>query len=127
VSTAAEHGRPPVATATDWTTIARHYAALEVRTGSAIVRLNRAVAVAEAEGPRAGLDLLAGLDEALPGNHRVAAVRADLARRAGDDDLARTSYQTAIELCGNEIERAHLRDRAAHARVAYRRAPKTTR
>ena len=67
--------------------IAGHYATLEARTRSAIVRLNRAVAVAEAQDPRAGLELLSGLDEALPGNHRVAAVRAEFARRAGDIDL----------------------------------------
>ena len=90
---AAEHARAPTAAATDWTAIAGHYADLEARTGSAIVRLNRAVAVAEVEGPRAGLALLAGLDDVLPDNHRVAAVRADLARRAGDIELARASYR----------------------------------
>ncbi len=106
---AAEHARAPTAAATDWATIARHYATLEARTGSAVVRLNRAVAVAEAEGPRAGLALLAGLDDALPDNHRVAAIRAELARRAGDTELARASYRAAIDLCANDVERAHLR------------------
>ncbi len=108
---AAEHARAPSAAETDWTAIAGHYAVLEARTGSAIVRLNRAVAVAEAQGPRAGLDLLQGLDEALSGNHRVAAVRAEFARRVGDIDLARVSYGEAIELCTNEVERAHIRNR----------------
>ena len=75
------------------------------------MRLNRAVAVAEVEGPRAGLALLAGLDDVLRDNHRVAAVRADLAQRAGDIELARASYRTAIDLCANEVERAHLRAR----------------
>jgi RNA polymerase sigma-70 factor (ECF subfamily) len=106
---AAEHARAPSAQATDWATIARHYATLEARSGSAIVRLNRAVAVAEAEGPRAGLALLAGLDDVLRDNHRVAAVRAELARRVGDTELARASYRTAISLCPNDVERAHLR------------------
>lgn len=105
---AAEHARAPTAAATDWTAIAAHYATLEARTGSAIVRLNRAVAVAEAEGPRAGLALLAGLDDVLPDNHRVAAVRAELERRAGDVALARASYRKAIDLCSNDVERAHL-------------------
>ena len=50
---AAEHARAPTAAATDWTAVTGHYAALEARSGSAIVRLNRAVAVAEAQGPRA--------------------------------------------------------------------------
>ena len=108
---AAEHARAPTAAATDWIAIAGHYAALEAQTGSAIVRLNRAVAVAEVEGPRAGLDLIGGLDEVLRDNHRVAAVRAELARRAGDTELARTSYRRAIDLCANEAERTHLRGR----------------
>ena len=46
-------------------------------------------------------------------NHRVAAVRAELAERAGDIDLARASYRMAIDLCANEVERAHLRARLA--------------
>lgn len=108
---AAEHARAPTATETDWAAIARYYAILEARTGSAIVRLNRAVAVAEAQGPRAGLVLLAGLDEVLPRNHRVAAVRAELARRVGDTELAQASYRTAIGLCTNQVERTHLRAR----------------
>ncbi len=106
---AAEHARAPTAGATDWTAIAGHYAHLEARTGSAIVRLNRAVAIAEVQGPLAGLALIAGLDAVLPDNHRVPAVRADLARRAGDTELARTSYRTAIGLCANDVERTHLR------------------
>ena len=108
---AAEHARAPTAAATDWTAIAGHYADLEARTGSAIVRLNRAVAVAEVEGPRAGLALIAGLDDVLRDNHRVAAVRAELARRVGDTELARTSYRKAIRLCSNDVERTHLRAR----------------
>lgn len=105
---AAEHARAPTAAATDWEAIAALYADLEARTGSAVVRLNRAVAVAEIHGPRAGLTLIAGLEEVLRDNHRVAAIRADLARRAGDIDLARASYRTAIDLCSNEVERTHL-------------------
>ena len=108
---AAEHARAPTAAATNWTAIAGHYAELESRTGSAVVRLNRAVAVAEDEGPRAGLALISGLDEVLPDNHRVAAVRAELARRVGDVDLARAAYRTAIRLCSNDVERTHLRAR----------------
>ena len=112
---AAEHARAPIAAATDWIVIARHYATLEARTGSAVVRLNRAVAVAEAEGPEAGLTLLAGLGDLLHDDHRVAAVRADLARRAGDLDLARASYREAIDRCANDVERTHLRTRLASA------------
>lgn len=108
---AAEHVKAASATATNWRRIAEHYAQLEAFTGSAIVRLNRAVAVAEAEGPQAGLALLAGLDDLLPANHRLASVRAELARRAGDVDLARASYLAAIERCNNSVEREHLRER----------------
>ena len=75
------------------------------------MRLNRAVAVAEVDGPRAGLALLAGLEDVLRDNHRVAAVRADLAQRVGDIELARASYRNAIDLCSNEVERTHLRAR----------------
>jgi RNA polymerase sigma-70 factor, ECF subfamily len=101
---AAEHAQAPTAKATNWKAIAAYYATLEAQTGSAIVRLNRAVAVAEAEGPQAGLALLAGLDTVLVGNHRLAAVRGDLAHRAGQIDLALASYRTAIDLCANDVE-----------------------
>lgn len=108
---AAEHARAATAAATDWPAIAHHYAELERRTGSPVVRLNRAVAVAEAAGPEAALALLAGLDDLLGPNHRLAAVRADLAVRAGQRELARVSYLAAIDACGNEVERAYLRAR----------------
>ncbi len=108
---AAEHARAPTAADTDWAAIADLYALLEAVTGSPIVRLNRAVAVAEAEGPEAGLALLAAVQELLPANHRVAAVRGELAQRAGHREVARMSYQRALELCGNQVERAFLADR----------------
>ncbi len=110
---AAEHARAPTAAATDWRAIAALYAELEARNGSAVVRLNRAVAEAEARGPAAGLALLDGLDDALVGNHRVPAVRAELARRLGDIALARSAYLRAIDLCANGGERAHLCARLA--------------
>ena len=105
---AAEHGRAETAAATDWAAIADRYGELEALTGSAIVRLNRAVAVAEADGPRKGLAIMAGLNDALPNNHRVAAVRAELARRVGNTDLAIASYRRALALCVNDVEHAHL-------------------
>ena len=49
-----------------------------------------------------------GLDDALADNHRLAAVRAELAQRAGDMNLALTSYRRAIDLCSNAVERAYL-------------------
>jgi RNA polymerase sigma-70 factor, ECF subfamily len=108
---ASEHAKASSCETTNWIAIARHYANLEALTGSAIVRLNRAVAVAEAYGPQTGLNVLAGLDELLPDSHRLAAVRAELAARAGDLDLARASYRDAIAKCSNNVERAHLNTR----------------
>jgi RNA polymerase sigma-70 factor (ECF subfamily) len=75
---AAEHAVAPTAAATNWLAIERHYADLDGRTRSPIVRLGRAVAVAMVRGPHAGLELLSTLDEALPTHHRLAAVRAAL-------------------------------------------------
>ena len=115
---AAEHALAPTAAATDWRAIAGHYADLEARTGSPIVRLNRAVAVAEVDGPVAGLAVLRGLDELLPANHRLAAVHADLSRRAGDHTLARAWYRRAVDLCSNDVERAHLETRLQSLEIA---------
>ncbi|MGI9613925.1 MAG: RNA polymerase sigma factor [Acidimicrobiales bacterium] len=105
---AAEHAKAVTAVDTNWRAIATMYSDLENLTGSPVVRLNRAVAVAESEGPRAGLAVLSQLDETLQGNHRFHAVRAELARRAGDISLARTSYTAALELCTNEVEQNYL-------------------
>jgi RNA polymerase sigma-70 factor (ECF subfamily) len=105
---AREHARAPEAANTNWSSIASHYLSLEALTGSPVVRLNLAVAVAESEGAEAGLSILSGLDEALPHNHRLPAVRAELARRAGNMKLARASYDEAIGRCTNDVERAHL-------------------
>jgi RNA polymerase sigma-70 factor, ECF subfamily len=108
---AAEHARAITAEATDWRAIVRHYGALEELTGSAIVRLNRAVAVAEVEGPQAGLDLLVGLDGLLGASHRLAAVRGELASRSGQVEHARASYREAVDRCTNDVERAYLSSR----------------
>ena len=110
---AAAHASAPSAAATDWAAIVAHYEALEALTGSAIVRLNRAVAVAEADSPRAGLQLLATLGDELADHHRFAAVCGELAWRAGDRDLAEASLRAAVDLCDNEAERTHLRTRLA--------------
>ena len=64
--------------------------------------------MAESEGPEAGLAVLDGLDGALPLSHRVPAVRAELLRRTGDSDGARTAYGIAIARCTNEAERTLL-------------------
>lgn len=110
---AAEHARAASAQDTDWSAIASGYRRLEDLTGSPVVRLNRAVAVAEADGPLAGLAVLDGLERALPTHHRLPGVRAELLRRAGQTEAARAAYRQAIELCRHEAERAHLQARLA--------------
>ncbi|HDH03092.1 MAG TPA: hypothetical protein ENH15_02465 [Actinobacteria bacterium] len=59
------------------------------------------------------MDVIDGLDDALANNHRLHAVRADLARRAGKTRLARTAYHAALELCTNEVEQRYLTHRLA--------------
>lgn len=110
---AAEHATAPAADATRWTVVADLYGRLEDLTGSPVVRLARAVAVAEAEGPEAGLALLDGLDAALPTHHRVPSVRAELLARAGRPAEAAVSFRAALALVHNPVERRHLEGRLA--------------
>jgi len=110
---AAEHATAPTAADTRWPVIAALYAQLEALTGSPVVRLARAVAVAEASGPEAGLALLDGLDDALPRHHRVPAVRAELLTRAGHQEAAAAAYRAALTLVTNPTERTHLESRLA--------------
>ncbi len=108
---AAEHATAPSAADTDWPAIARLYADLEALTGSPVVRLNRAVAVAEADGPAVAIRLLDGLDEALPRYHLLPAVRADLLRRLGRYGEAAAAYRAALDLATNDAERKFLSTR----------------
>lgn len=110
---AARHATAVHPDGTDWPAIAADYLQLERLTGSPVVRLNRAVAVAEADGPRAGLALLDGLDELLPLSHRLPSVRGELLARAGEVAAARAALALAIERCGNEVEVAYLRAKLA--------------
>ncbi len=98
---------------TDWPAIASDYLALERLSGSPVVRLNRAVAVAEADGPRAGLALLDGLDDQLPLSHRLPAVRGELLARAGEVAAAREQLALAVDRCHHDAELTHLRARLA--------------
>lgn len=105
---AAEHSiaRSPEQTA--WDRIVARYDELLDLADTPVVRLNRAVAIAERDGAEAGLAALAGV--ALSG-HRLPAVRAELQARAGRVEEALTSYDAALALCGNEAEREHIRRR----------------
>jgi RNA polymerase sigma-70 factor (ECF subfamily) len=115
---AAEHATAPTAEATRWNRVVAHYDDLVALTPTPSARLARAVAVAEARGPREGLAALAGLDEELAHSHRLPAVRAELLTRAGDRDGADAAYAIAIERCGNDAERARLQERRAALRDA---------
>lgn len=102
------HATASSADATDWDRICTFYELLEDLTGSPVVRLNRAVAVAEHRGPAAGLALLEDLDDRLPGNYRLAVARAELLTRDGQAQAARSAYVDALALCTNETERREL-------------------
>ncbi|RCK69532.1 RNA polymerase subunit sigma-24 [Desertihabitans brevis] len=114
---AAVHAGAPTAADTDWGLVAGLYAQLEELTGSAVVRLNRAVAVAEADGPAAGLTLLDGLEDQLPRSHRLPAVRAELLWRQGRTGAAAAEFERALQLCPNEVEQAHLHRRLTEVRA----------
>jgi RNA polymerase sigma-70 factor, ECF subfamily len=93
----------------DWAQIAALYGELVQLTGSAVVELNRAIAVAETEGGEAGLALVDRLD--LDGYQYFHATRADLLRRLERHDEARAEYTRALELAHTEPERRFLRRR----------------
>ena len=109
----AVHSAAPAAAATDWWQILQLYNLLQALAPSPVVALNRAVAVAEVEGPDAALALVDGLD--LAGYHLFHAIRADLLRRLGRQAEAAAAYEAAIALTDNEAERAFLRRRLESA------------
>jgi RNA polymerase sigma-70 factor (ECF subfamily) len=90
----------------DWPEIAALYGELVLLTGSAVVELNRAIAVAEVAGPDAGLALVDRLD--LDGYQYFHSTRADLLRRLGRADEARAEYERALGLAHTEAERRFL-------------------
>jgi RNA polymerase sigma-70 factor (ECF subfamily) len=112
---AACHARALTAEATDWERIAALYDALAQLAPSPVVELNRAVAVAMAFGPAAGLEVVDALrdEPTLQGYHLLPSVRADLLAKLGRTDEARAELKRAAELTRNERERAMLLERAA--------------
>lgn len=108
---AALHCRAARAKDTDWRQILQLYTLLERSQPSPIVALNRAVAVAMAEGPAAALVIIDGLAGDLDGYHLLHAARADLLRRLGSSAEAAASYTRAIELVTNDSERRFLERR----------------
>jgi RNA polymerase sigma-70 factor, ECF subfamily len=107
---AALHARAQHAGETDWAQIARLYDALLHKQPSAVVELNRAAAVAMAEGPTKGLALIDALEAngGLVGYHLLAAARADLLRRDGRWTEAADAYRQALALVTNDPERRFL-------------------
>jgi RNA polymerase sigma factor (sigma-70 family) len=104
------HAAAPTAEATDWRQIAALYDTLATMTPSVVVEINRAVAVAMAQGAQVGLPLLLRLDRQADGYYPYHAARADLLRRTNQREAA-AAYTRALALCGNPAERAYLQRR----------------
>lgn len=115
---AALHDEAPTADETDWPQILALYGLLERLAPNPIVTLNRAVALAMVEGPRAGLELLddVATDERVAGHHRLHAVRGHLLELVGDVDGARASYREARRRTTSLPEQRYLDGRAARLR-----------
>jgi RNA polymerase sigma-70 factor, ECF subfamily len=111
---AALHAQAESPPATDWSEIATLYGELQHIHDTPVVQLNRAAALAMAEGPEVGLQLMddLGLDD----YHLLHAARADLLRRAGRRAEAGAAYERAIALCTNAVERRYLERRRAEVR-----------
>ncbi|HZB18988.1 MAG TPA: DUF6596 domain-containing protein [Blastococcus sp.] len=114
---AALHADARTAEETDWVQIVEWYDELVRLTGSPVARLNRAVAIGEADGPRAGLAALAELDPALP---RYTAVSAYLHERDGDPAAAARLYAEAALKATDLAERDHLTRQAARLNASLR-------
>lgn len=120
---AAVHAEAPDAEATDWRQIVGLYRLLlRLLPDNPMVALNHAVAVAMAEGPRAGLALLEDVEAALPRSHRPVAVRAHLLERAGDRPAALVAFDEAARRTTSLPERRYLESRAARLRGLGRSA-----
>jgi RNA polymerase sigma-70 factor, ECF subfamily len=96
---------------TDWSQVVALYDQLVRVDPSPIVALNRAIAVAELDGPEVALASIDRLEDKLAGHHAYHATRADLLRRLGRNHKARAAYDKAIELAGNTAETAYLKRR----------------
>jgi RNA polymerase sigma-70 factor (ECF subfamily) len=116
---AACHATAESADQTDWAEIVMLYDRLNELVPTAVVGLNRAVAVAMAFGPQAGLDLVEEIDRSgeLADYYLLPATRADLLRRLGRTAEARSAYAQAVELAPTDAERRYLCERLAEASV----------
>ena len=116
---AAEHCKAARADDTDWPRIVKLYDLLQQLLPSPVVALNRAVAVAMAQGPRAGLKIIGELAESgeLDEYHLLHAARADMLRRLGSNKEAAESYELALSLASNDSERRFLERRLREVRT----------
>lgn len=105
------HSQAESARATDWPQVAQLYSALIRMTPSPVIEVNRAVAVAMADGMGAGLRLLRSIEEQMSEYYPFHAARADLLRRSGEREAAADAYKRALALCQNSLERVYLRRR----------------
>jgi RNA polymerase sigma-70 factor (ECF subfamily) len=112
---AALHARAPRPEDTDWPQIATLYRGLKAMWPSPVIELNRAVAVAMADGPDAGLALMDPLADELDRYHLFHAARADLLRRSGRTVEAEAAYRKALALVTNPVERRYLMRRVLEA------------
>jgi RNA polymerase sigma-70 factor (ECF subfamily) len=110
---AALHARAPRPEDTDWPQIAALYDRLAETSPSPVVELNRAVAIAMADGPERGLALFVPLEGELDGYHLFHAARADLFRRLERNEDAAAAYRRALELVTNPQQRSYLERRLA--------------
>jgi RNA polymerase sigma-70 factor, ECF subfamily len=112
---AACHATAPTAADTDWAEIAGLYRRLAEMVPSPVIALNRAVAVAMADGPEAGLLIVEQLEQsgALSDYHLLPATRADLLRRLGRNQQAEIAYRRALDLAPTDAERRYLAKRLA--------------
>jgi len=115
---AALHDSAPTAEQTDWPQIAGLYRLLEEVTGSPVVTLSRAVAVAMADGPQAGMALLDTVEEPLQGFYRLEAVRAHLLEMAGDTDGAVARFRAAAARTTSLPEQRYLMRQAQRLEAA---------
>lgn len=115
---AALHATAAIGVETDWPQIAAFYGELSRMTGSPVVELNRAVAVAMAEGPEHGLEIVERIRKSgeLDGYRLLHATRADLLRQLGRRDEAAGAYERALEQTSNRVEREFLERRLAEVR-----------
>ncbi len=109
----AVHTDAPSAADTDWVQIVALYDQLLAVTPTPVVALNRAIALAEVDGPAAGLDEIDGLE--LDRFYVFHAARAEMLHRLGAVEQSRAAYDIAISLTDNPAERRHLADRRDHA------------